>query len=424
MDPYYAFGTPNFPGINAVRPLYESHVPVVKPYQVRRIKPDAIILGSSRAEVGLDPQHPGWAAKNVFNYGLPSATSYEVMLAFLDAQSGGQLKQAVVGLDFFGFNSFFPRNREYLEARFSDEGVRAFADFLTAELSQRQPGGSNGPSSGPTHLPPHGKAQKEALPALPRDTAAEVEPQETGPAANWNEALYLRLYPDVAAEVRKGTFISGYHHYLAAGRTEGRQDGTPPRNWNEELYLRINPDVKNEVARGTFISGYHHYLASGKVERREGGFTPADWNEALYLRIHPDVAAEVRRGTFISGYHHYLAAGKLEHREGGFPPTGWNETRYLQVNRDVEYQIAQGLFLNGYHHYLAAGRAEKRIGGFRPDGWNEASYLSRNPVARIRLALGEYSDGYAHYAAAGQKSIHSTRGRPELEMAAPTHRRR
>ena len=412
MDPYYAFGTPNFPGINAVRPLYESHVPVVKPYQVRRIKPDAIILGSSRAEVGLDPQHPGWAAKNVFNYGLPSATSYEVMLAFLDAQSGGQLKQAVVGLDFFGFNSFFPRNREYLEARFSDEGVRAFADFLTAELSQRQPGGSNGPSSGPTHLPPHGKAQKEALPALPRETAAEVEPQETGPAANWNEALYLRLYPDVAAEVqrgtftsgyqhylaagrtegrhsgtpprnwneaqylriypdvaaevRKGTFISGYHHYLAAGRTEGRQDGTPPRNWNEELYLRINPDVKNEVARGTFISGYHHYLASGKVERREGGFTPADWNEALYLRIYPDVAAEVRRGTFISGYHHYLAAGKLEHREGGFPPTGWNETRYLQVNRDVEYQIAQGLFLNGYHHYLAAGRAEKRIGDSAP----------------------------------------------------------
>ena len=41
--------------------------------------------------------------------GFPGSTSYEVMLAFLHAQSVGRpLKQAVVGLDFFGFNIFFP----------------------------------------------------------------------------------------------------------------------------------------------------------------------------------------------------------------------------------------------------------------------------------------------------------------------------
>ena len=139
VDPYYVFGTPDIPGINVVRPRYENHDPAVKPYQVRRIKPDAVILGSSRAEVALDPRHPGWDGKNVFNFGLPSATSYEVMLAFLHAQSVAPLKQAVIGLDFFGFNIFFPRDQTYLEGRFSGDGVRAFADFLTGELAKRRP---------------------------------------------------------------------------------------------------------------------------------------------------------------------------------------------------------------------------------------------------------------------------------------------
>ena len=68
----------------------------------------------------------------------------------------------------------------------------------------------------------------------------------------------------MAAEVQRDTFVSGYHHYLVAGRAEGRNDGKPPNNWNEELYLRVNPDVQHEVTRGTFLSGYHHYLVNGR----------------------------------------------------------------------------------------------------------------------------------------------------------------
>ena len=416
VDPYYVFGTPDIPGINVVRPRYENHDPAVKPYQVRRIKPDAVILGSSRAEVALDPQHPGWNGKTVFNFGLPSATSYEVMLAFLHAQSVAPLKQAVVGLDFFAFNIFFPRDQVYLEGRFSGDGVRAFADFLTAELAKRRPD-HVGQSSALIAPPASGEsARREPQPALPTSAATDPDCKtldgeqclpagtaEVRPPASWNEALYLRLYPDVAAEVRRGTFVSGYHHYLAAGRAEGRQNGMPPPGWNEAQYLRIYPDVAAEVRRGIFVSGYHHYLAAGRAEGRQDGTPPPEWNEELYLRVNPDVRAEVARGTFVSGYHHYLAAGKVERREGGFIPKAWNDARYLQVNRDVEYQISQGTFLNGYHHYLAAGRAEKRMGGFLPDGWNEANYLSRNSDARIRLALGEYGDGYSHYAAVGQK---------------------
>src|SRR5262245_52821731 len=141
VDPYYVFGSPNFPGVNAIRPYYETNVFSAKLYQMRRIRPAAVALGSSRVEVGLDPRHPGWASSRTFNFGLPGSTSYEVMLAFLHAQSVGRpLKQAVVGLDFFGFNIFFPRSRTQQEARFGRDATQAFADFLADELARRSRG--------------------------------------------------------------------------------------------------------------------------------------------------------------------------------------------------------------------------------------------------------------------------------------------
>jgi hypothetical protein len=156
------------------------------------------------------------------------------------------------------------------------------------------------------------------------------------------------------------------------------------------------------VRRGTFLSGYHHYLVAGRAEGREDGTPPSDWNEALYLRVNPNVPPEMARGTFLSGYHHYLAAGRSEKREGGTVPRDWDEEGYLQINPDVQYHITQGFFLSGYHHYLVAGRAEKRSTGGHPAGWNEAEYLAANPAARARIALGDYRNGYVHYAAVGR----------------------
>ena len=39
---------------------------------------------------------------------------------------------------------------------------------------------------------------------------------------SFNEALYLKENPDVAAEVQKGSFWSGYQHYALNGHLEGR----------------------------------------------------------------------------------------------------------------------------------------------------------------------------------------------------------
>ena len=93
------------------------------------------------------------------------------------------------------------------------------------------------------------------------------------------------------------------------------------------------------VAKGDFVSGYHHYLRAGRVEARPGGFLPQDWDEEGYLQAHPDVAAAVAKGSYVRGYNHYLAAGRAEGRLGGFQPKDWDEAGYLAANPDARIRL-------------------------------------------------------------------------------------
>jgi len=294
VDPYYVFGSPSWPGFNAVKPYYEARVLVVKPHQMQRIQPDAVSLGSSRVEVGIDPRHPGWAQGSVFNFAMPSSTAYETMLAFLHAQAvGTPLKQAVVGLDFFGFNIFFPRNHDQQEIRFAGDGVRSFADYLAADLKARKPDVGQTPGG-----------------------AGESK----GPA--FDEALYLAANADVKAAVVRKDFKSGREHYELAGRAERRLGASIPSDWDELGYLQTNPDVGYAISQGSFLNGYHHYLAAGRVERRLGGFKPEGWDEAGYLAATPSARIRIALGDFHSGYVHYAAVGHKEGLPGGFPSSG------------------------------------------------------------------------------------------------------
>src|SRR5262245_23322651 len=242
VDPYYVFGSPSLPGINAVRPYYETNIFSAKLHQMRRIRPGAVALGSSRVEVGLDPRHPGWADSRTFNFGLPGSTSYEVMLAFLHAQSVGQpLKQAVVGLDFFGFNIFFPRSRTQQEARFGRDATQAFAGFLANELIQRRRG--------------QAIATAEHAAASPHTTQAQGRTIE--PDGDRRAGAQRRAEP---------------RHFLLAAPAEQREDDAPPLDWDEAGYIDANPEAGIEIALGAFPSGYLHYAAVGRNLGFLGGF--------------------------------------------------------------------------------------------------------------------------------------------------------
>jgi hypothetical protein len=293
VDPYYVFGSPSWHGINVVRPHYENRVVISKPYQVARLHPSAVALGSSRVEVGIDPRHPGWGTSDAFNFALPSSNSYVVMLAFLHAQAHGRpLKRAVVGLDFFAFNIKFTLTPTLAEQRFAAGATDEFIKFLDEE----SPG------------------------VLRANTTA---PRRDVSDTDWDEALYLAVNGDVANAIASKQFTSGRQHFEFAGRAEGRLGGTIPNEWDEAGYLQAHQDVKAAVGEHRFLSGYHHYLAAGRAEGRLGGFVPPDWNEAQYLALNPDIRLRIALGFFRTGFVHYAAFGRADGRLGGFPPTSY-----------------------------------------------------------------------------------------------------
>jgi hypothetical protein len=289
VDPYYILGSPSLRGFNLVRPYYEPRVLIAKPYQVRRQRPEAVALGSSRVEVGMDPRHLGWTSRNVFNFALPASNSYTLMLAFAHAQKvSAPLKQAVAGLDFFAFNVNFPIGTQFSEKRLAPWVSEEFEAFVRG----RHP-----------ILEGNHKGTESGSPSL---------------HAPWDERLYLAANPDVAAAISRGDFKSGGEHYELAGRAEKREGASVPDGWDERGYLQVHPDVAAAIARGTFVSGYHHYLAAGRKERRLGGFAPADWNEERYLALNPDARVRMALGIYRSGFLHYASIGKQQGYVGGF----------------------------------------------------------------------------------------------------------
>lgn len=81
---------------------------------------------------------------------------------------------------------------------------------------------------------------------------------------NW----YLKRYSDIA---NNATYKENpYKHYIDYGKKEGRLALPPiPEEYNEGAYLELNSDVAAAVKKGTYISGIDHYLQYGFCESRK-----------------------------------------------------------------------------------------------------------------------------------------------------------
>ena len=81
---------------------------------------------------------------------------------------------------------------------------------------------------------------------------------------NW----YLKRYTDIASNA---TYKENpYKHYADYGKKEGRLALPPiPEEYCEGDYLDLNPDIAAAVKKGTFVSGIDHYLQNGFCENRK-----------------------------------------------------------------------------------------------------------------------------------------------------------
>ncbi len=84
---------------------------------------------------------------------------------------------------------------------------------------------------------------------------------------DFDEAQYLERYPDIAAAVAEGRVASGWVHFNAHGRAEGRQGGIA---FDPDFYLRSYPIAVREIAAGAARDALDHYRTRG----RGRGFLP------------------------------------------------------------------------------------------------------------------------------------------------------
>lgn len=78
----------------------------IKPLWIKTIRPDVIIMGTSRSEIGINPKHIKVLVpvKDAFNYSIPGQTLIEAERFLEHAFSNSDIKIVLFSLDFFTFS--------------------------------------------------------------------------------------------------------------------------------------------------------------------------------------------------------------------------------------------------------------------------------------------------------------------------------
>jgi len=105
VDPYDQFRIFDGEGFNRIKSHASQRTVLFKRKNVERMRPNALILGNSRAEIGFDPDSPAWPAalRPVFNLALPGTGPHSALDEFRRAQDINASRLVLVGLDFLDF---------------------------------------------------------------------------------------------------------------------------------------------------------------------------------------------------------------------------------------------------------------------------------------------------------------------------------
>jgi hypothetical protein len=137
VDPFGMYRLVDLEEFNAYKPAVDHRVRLVKAYDVRRLRPQAIILGTSRSHLGLRPSHDGWdpTAKPVYNLAFDGATTNEMYQYLLHTHAVRPLRQVVLGLDTYHATLAPATARPDFDAHLLDSpGGRALPPFIRADL--------------------------------------------------------------------------------------------------------------------------------------------------------------------------------------------------------------------------------------------------------------------------------------------------
>ncbi|TNF36124.1 MAG: hypothetical protein EP312_02085 [Gammaproteobacteria bacterium] len=105
-------------GFNLSKTEYQKYARLAKPVQIEFHQPERLAFGSSRVDLAM-PMEYGKAAKqfpNGFNAGLNSANLQSILEVLQHASITGEVKDVLIGVDFYMFNSLNQMAYTYPEA--------------------------------------------------------------------------------------------------------------------------------------------------------------------------------------------------------------------------------------------------------------------------------------------------------------------
>jgi hypothetical protein len=108
VDPFGIYRLATIKGINTYKPAMQNRVRLVKAFDIRRIKPRALVLGTSRSHVAIRTTHPGWdpSAEPRYNSAFDGATTHEMYAYLRHAHAIEPVRQVVLGLDTWQLGAF------------------------------------------------------------------------------------------------------------------------------------------------------------------------------------------------------------------------------------------------------------------------------------------------------------------------------
>ena len=98
-DPYDIYG----PLLWKRYTIHMTAIRLSKPFVVRSLNPSAVIVGTSRAEIGYRAEHGAFTGWRPYNLGTDDATIYEMRRLFEHALATSKIDVALVGLDYESF---------------------------------------------------------------------------------------------------------------------------------------------------------------------------------------------------------------------------------------------------------------------------------------------------------------------------------
>jgi len=102
VDPFGYYGGWVIQGFNAVKPAAANYANEVKPPLIVARNPQAVILGNSYSEVGLDPLHPAFVGtfENTYNFGLRHMRWRQTLCHYdyVVSRLGSNLKRVLLGV--------------------------------------------------------------------------------------------------------------------------------------------------------------------------------------------------------------------------------------------------------------------------------------------------------------------------------------